>query len=234
MRPEFEAAGAPLPEHLAVSCSWPSGNSRTVIGECWVAEASSRGYVEVFISPVLDQVAGVQGVLVTLRHELVHAAGRRGHGREFKALAVELGLSGPMTATIASPELLDFINWTLLPKLGAYPHGAITGRGEIVVPPTAPGDKPVILRPDDRPKKQSTRLLKAECPGCGFTIRLSKKWADLGLPTCPTEGAALALDGGSEAREGEGVHVLSRAATRQRSQLTLGRRGPEALASRRV
>ena len=74
MRPEFAAAGAPLPENLAVSCSWPSGNPRTVIGECWVAEASSRGYVEVFISPVLDQVAGIQGVLVTLRHELVHAA----------------------------------------------------------------------------------------------------------------------------------------------------------------
>jgi hypothetical protein len=207
MRLEFAAAGAPLPENLAVSCSWPSGNPRTVIGECWVAEASSRGYPpqrptppprgpsipleqEVFISPVLDQVAGIQGVLVTLRHELVHAAGRRGHGREFKALAVELGLAGPMTATVASPELLDFINWTLLPELGRYPHGAITGRAEILVPPTESGDKPVILRPDDWPKKQSTRLLKAECPECGYTIRLSKKWADVGLPGCPTDGAA--------------------------------------------
>ncbi len=103
-----------------------------------------------------------------------------------------------MTATIASPELLDFINWTLLPKLGQYPHGAIAGRGEILVPPTEPGDKPIILRPDDRPKKQSTRLLKAECPDCGYTIRLSKRWADLGLPTCPTDGAGLALDGGPE------------------------------------
>jgi hypothetical protein len=119
-----------------------------------------------------------------------------------------------MTATVASPELLDYINWTLLPKLGAYPHGAITGRGEIVVPPTEPGDKPVILRPDDRPKKQSTRLLKAECPQCGYTIRLSKKWADLGLPTCPTDGAALALDGGSEAGEGEDLRVLAPAAVK--------------------
>nr|MDQ6900338.1 SprT-like domain-containing protein [Candidatus Dormibacteraeota bacterium] len=194
----------PLPENLAVSCSWPSGNPRTVIGECWVAEASSRGYVEVFISPVLDQVAGVQGVLVTLRHELVHAAGRRGHGKDFRALAMELGLTGPMTATVASPELLDFINWTLLPQLGQYPHGAITDGGEILVPP-----KPVILRPDDRPKKQSTRLLKAECPDCGYTIRLTKKWADLGLPTCPTDGASLALDGA-----GEGVHLLALAAVR--------------------
>ena len=48
---------------------------------------------------------------------------------------VELGLAGPMTATVAGPELLDFINWTLLPQLGQYPHGAITGWGEILVPP---------------------------------------------------------------------------------------------------
>src|SRR2546430_11780092 len=101
MRPEFAAAGAPLPENLAFSCSWPSGNPRTVIGERWGAEASSRGYVEVFISPVLDQDAGIQDVLVTLRHQLVHPAGRRGHRKEFKALAVELGRTGPMTATDA-------------------------------------------------------------------------------------------------------------------------------------
>jgi hypothetical protein len=30
MRPEFAAASAPLPENLAVSCSWPSGNPQTV------------------------------------------------------------------------------------------------------------------------------------------------------------------------------------------------------------
>jgi len=67
-----------------------------------------------------------------------------------------------------------------LPQLGRYLHGAITGRGEIVVPPTEPGDKPIILRPHDRPKKQSTRMLKTECSECGYTIRLTKKWADLG------------------------------------------------------
>src|SRR2546430_15585120 len=44
---------------------------------------------------------------------------------------------------------------------GPVPARAITGRGEILVPPIEPGDKPIILRPDDRPKKQSTRMLKA-------------------------------------------------------------------------
>jgi hypothetical protein len=50
---------------------------------------------------------------------------------------------------------------------------------------------PVIRRHNDRPKMQSTRLLKASCPEYSYTIRLTKKWADLRLPTCPTDGAAL-------------------------------------------
>ena len=54
-------------------------------------------------------------------------------------------------------------------------------------------------------------MLKAECPECGYTIRLTKKWADLGLPTCPTEGGALALDCG-ENGGGAGLHVLAPAA----------------------
>jgi hypothetical protein len=42
---------------------------------------------------------------------------------------------------------------------------------------------------------------------------LSKKWADLGLPTCPIDGGAKALDGAGEV--GEGVHVLDLVATRR-------------------
>ena len=41
------------------------------------------------------------------------------------------------------PELLDFINWTAA-ELGPYPHGAITGRGEILVPPIEPGESGLI------------------------------------------------------------------------------------------
>jgi hypothetical protein len=38
----------------------------------------------------------------------------------------------------------------------------------------------------DVPKKQSTRLLKAECSAaCGYGIRITSKWAKVGLPLCP-------------------------------------------------
>ncbi len=57
-------------------------------------------------------------------------------------------------------------------------------------------------------------MLKAECPECGYTIRLSKRWADLGLPTCPTDGAALALVSSGEGAEGAGLHALPAAAVR--------------------
>ena len=57
-------------------------------------------------------------------------------------------------------------------------------------------------------------MLKAECPKCGYTIRLTKKWADLGLPSCPIEDATLVLNGGDEGAEGAGVHALPAAAVR--------------------
>ena len=38
----------------------------------------------------------------------------------------------------------------------------------------------------DVPKKQTARMLKAECgKACGYTIRLAAKWAREGLPVCP-------------------------------------------------
>lgn len=27
-------------------------------------------------------------------------------------------------------------------------------------------------------------MLKALCGGCGYTIRLTRQWADVGMPTC--------------------------------------------------
>jgi hypothetical protein len=57
-------------------------------------------------------------------------------------------------------------------------------------------------------------MLKAECPECGYTIRLAKKRADVGLPSCPVGGAALALDGPAEDGESVGIHVIEPAVVR--------------------
>lgn len=33
-------------------------------------------------------------------------------------------------------------------------------------------------------KKQTTRMKKATCPVCGYLIRVSRKWLNVGCPTC--------------------------------------------------
>jgi hypothetical protein len=88
------------------------------------------------------------------------------HGKEFKRLAVAVGLEGKMTATVASESLKQRLN-ALISEIGAYPHAALN-----------PGLSGV--------KKQGTRLNKVTCPLCGYTCRVTQKWLDeVGAPFCP-------------------------------------------------
>ena len=105
-------------------------------------------------------------MLAVLTHELVHAivGHKAGHGPAFKQCAVALGLAGPMTATEAGPELRARLT-VLAEHLGPYPHARLTGT--------------------NGRKKQGTRMLKVVCPSCGYTVRTTQKWLDVGLPTCP-------------------------------------------------
>lgn len=49
-------------------------------------------------------------------------------------------------------------------------------------------------KPEPGPKpKQPTRLLKAECPVCGYTIRVTQKWVAQGLPVCYQDKTQLEL-----------------------------------------
>lgn len=155
-----DTAACVVPDNVRVSCGFPGGASRKAVGQCWSRESSADGSVEIFISPT---IAEPETVLATLVHECVHAAVglAAGHRAPFKKAAVAAGLTGKMTATVASAALKGTIAaW--LGHLGAYPHAMLTmGAG----------------------KKQSTRLLKASCK-CGYTVRVTKKWADLGAPYC--------------------------------------------------
>jgi hypothetical protein len=115
-------------------------------------------------------------VLATLVHELIHASdnGESKHTGYFRKTALALGLKGPMTATTAGDELYAKLS-KLADNLGTYPHAA--------------------LKPQLQMGKQSTRMLKGFCDDDGYTIRLSRKWADVGLPDCPVCGNALELQG---------------------------------------
>lgn len=168
-RPEFERVGSPLPEKVRVSIGWTS--IRKAGGECWSADASADGFREIFIAPDSADPRWLAGILT---HELCHAAlpHEAGHKKPFKQLGNALGLVGKAIHLI--PDLDDpespWAAWAdpILAKLGPIPHAkldrALSGK-----------------------KKQTTRLIKAECETCGFVGRLTAKWVNKaeGILECP-------------------------------------------------
>jgi hypothetical protein len=164
----FKRVGETVPV-VRVSVGFPGGGSaRKRIGEYWHARATTDQVPQVFISPVLSDAVQVLDVLV---HELVHAVTPGdGHKAQFKRVALAVGLTGKMTATVAGPALKAELE-AMLAEIGPYPHGAINLQ--------------------DR-KKQTTRLLKAECQDCGYTVRVTRKWVEeAGTPLCPCNGASM-------------------------------------------
>lgn len=156
--------GAELPPRVHISVGFPSTGKRSkTIGECWHADQSADGAPQIFIHPKVSNGVDVGAIVV---HELVHAARPEAkHGKEFKQLATALGLEGKMTSTHAGEALRDRLT-TIVADLGDYPHPALSGESS---------GKP----------KQTTRLLKVECPDCEYVVRTTQKWIDTGLPTCP-------------------------------------------------
>jgi hypothetical protein len=174
MKPLFERINTPLPG-VHVSTGWPSklGTSakKRRIGECWDSATSPTDkHPHIFISPVLMDDKGPNGVLATLAHELVHAAVgcSCGHKGAFRKTAKALGFSGPMKSTPnMSPELTEAVE-CISENLGAYPHG------------------PIVYSPPEKQKKDVCRLVKCECGECGYVVRTTRKWLELkGAPICP-------------------------------------------------
>lgn len=158
------ASGAPALKAVRVTVSWPaSGHKGKAIGECYAPFVSSDGSSQITINPKLNDDIEVLGVLL---HELIHASVglECGHKGAFKRTAKRVGLVGSMKATKAGPDLrVKLVE--LSGKIGKFPHASMS----MAV----------------RPKVQSTRMLKIECPDCGYTCRTTSKWIEAGLPTCP-------------------------------------------------
>jgi hypothetical protein len=167
LRPDFEQIGFCLPEKIRASCSWPSKSAlaekKRRIGEAWSAECSGDETFETFISPVLKDPLEVAATLV---HELCHCAAGldQGHRGRFKDAARKIGLEGKLTATVAG-EALKLRLQEIIDEIGPYPHAE--------------------LNKSNAPKKQTTRMIKVICPGCGCIVRMTQKWLDeVGTPTC--------------------------------------------------
>lgn len=167
----FKPAGYPVDlNKLKVSCGFTSygGKRNAAIGQCFADRVN--GFNEIFIHPVLADESRVGDVLA---HEMIHAYDncKNGHRGPFRRIAKAIGLTGKMTATIASDEMKIKLA-KIQKKLGKYPHEAL----------------------DYKPKKkQGTRMIKVECPDCGYDhpeykekyfVRLSKTMLAKGHPIC--------------------------------------------------
>lgn len=121
----FAGHGYTLPEKRSCSCGFPKGARGKAIGQCWGAETSTDGTINMFVCPTQDEPIRVLDILL---HELIHAQVGipAGHKKPFKQLAKEFGLAGKATATFAE-EGSDL--WRELShiseQLGPYPHKAM-------------------------------------------------------------------------------------------------------------
>ena len=174
-RAVFAAQASPIPLKVRVTCGFPSTARRSgAIGECWADTASADKSMEVMVSPELSDPFRVVDVLV---HELCHTtAGAMSHGVAFRKVADAMHLipsadKAGYKATTGGDAFKQAYG-AIIEGLGAYPHAQLS----------------MATR-----KVQATRMLKAVCPSCGYTIRLTHKWAAKGLPTCHIDGDTFTL-----------------------------------------
>ena len=148
-----------------------SSKKNKTIGAHYSHHFSEGGEQHILIHPSLDDSSRVVDVLI---HELIHAQLPidAGHGKEFREIALKVGLTGKMTQTVATDELNKKIaSWVR--KVGEYPHSKFdVSKGK---------------------KKQTTRMVKVMCVNpdepCGngnYKARMSRKLiAEFGCPVCP-------------------------------------------------
>lgn len=163
--PLIQSKGGKRPPKVRLSVGFPKGSrgGKHAIGQCWSEEASTDDTFEIFSSP--EQ--GSKQTIETLLHELIHASAglKAGHSGEFKRIALAVGFLSPMKTTPPSDELkLQIAQW-------------------LEILPPFPGAPMCINRVNKA--KPGSRLIKVWCTKCDYTMRITQKWIDTGIPTCP-------------------------------------------------
>ena len=165
LRPVFLTKHHIIPVDVMVSCGFASTGTRSHhVGQCSSKQSSTNDQNQIFISPALHEPVEV---LDTLVHELVHAVDdcKHKHGKEFKKIALSLGMKGPMRSADAGPELKEKLT-QLAKQLGVYPHGKLQVTHH---------------------KAVSRARARAKCPECGFQVPMYRKFLAYGPPLCPKD-----------------------------------------------
>ncbi len=162
-----------VPDNIRLSIGFPVGSKdgKKKLGICHNEEWSADKHWEIFISP---DYTDTKEILETIAHEMIHATVKvPGHRGKFKECAIAVGFVAPFSYTPAGPKMLACIE-AITAQIGEFPAG--------------------ILSLAKR-KKQATRLLKCECPDCGYLARVTAKWVDqVGAPICPVDEVQMVCD----------------------------------------
>jgi hypothetical protein len=172
-REVFGPVGLMIPDNVRIGCgaltNRKAGAKNQRLGVCFPASSSADQKIEIFLSPELCESVRVLDVLC---HEFCHAidGNESGHGAPFRKLALAIGLTGKMTATIAGEGLTKVLS-KIVEKIGEYPHAKLDLSGQ---------------------KKQSTRMIKVACTACKWSFRTSKKNVEaMTSHTCQSCGGPL-------------------------------------------
>lgn len=169
---KFEPLGAKF-NSIRVSVGFP--DTKKAIGQWWPPKATEDNYSSIFIHPGKGDPVEILDILV---HELVHdSCGlAAGHGPIFKKLALAVGLEGKMRSASAGKELKIYLK-ALAFRLGDFRHSALKKNAK---PPTP---------------KQTTRMVKMECPECGYKCRASMTVIlNTGAVICPCNRESMTVE----------------------------------------
>ncbi|MGH3499740.1 MAG: hypothetical protein ACRDQA_02385 [Nocardioidaceae bacterium] len=150
---------------VLVSVGWPRRDQNgRVVGQC-TSNGDHERKPHIFVAPTQTEPTEV---LCILLHELIHAADwcQHGHKGPFRRTWKAVGFTGKPTECTPGEQLRQQLEAIAIDALGHYPHEEIAGRG------------------GDEPPPQKARMLKLQCPGCGYIIRATRLWIETGLPTC--------------------------------------------------
>lgn len=180
VRPMFDLYGQPLPMNVRITCGFPLNAKRSkALSDVFPTSSSRDNHWEIFISP---EVAESKTVAELVIHELCRTVdGAFSRGVTFHKIADSMGLvpdavkryKSGLFMWVRTRGSLNFHNMygAIIDSLGKYPHAEVSY---------------------SQVKTQGTRMLKAVC-ACGYTVRLTSKWARVGLPNCPVDSLTLAL-----------------------------------------
>ena len=185
LRPIFDLIGKPLPKRIRVATGHPLNFKRNRrLGDCHAAGDSADKSIEICVSPTVAKPLDVFTVLLS---QLCRAtSGALSYGTAYAAVATEMGLVPTNTATLDAWKTCKgnaqfaTLYGDMIAGLGDYPHAAL-GVADT--------------------RTQGTRMLKAYCPTCAadnpssyYTVRLTSKWAAMGLPSCPLDNTVFTLE----------------------------------------